>query len=137
VTPDQLSALHARAFPRDRHWSADEFRDLLASPGIFIETTQSGFALGRVVLDEAELIMIAVAPGAQRKGVGRGLLCRFEASAQAKGALVCHLEVAADNVSALSLYQATGYTQSGCRPGYYRRPNAAGVDAVMMFKNLT
>lgn len=137
MTPEQLSALHARAFPHDRQWGADEFCDLLASPGGFIETTQTGFALGRVVLDEAELIMIAVDPTARRKGMGRSLLNRFEATAQTKGALVCHLEVAADNFFALSLYQAAGYTQSGCRPGYYRRPNTAHVDAVLMFKRLT
>ncbi len=109
-------------------------RDLLAAPG-FAVTTAAGFALGRAVAGEAELVTVAVDPGARRQGQGRALLAAFEARARTLDAETAFLEVADDNTAAQGLYRTTGWVETGRRKGYYRRA-AGAVDAVMMNKSL-
>jgi ribosomal-protein-alanine N-acetyltransferase len=130
-----MAALHAAAFPDARPWSAEEIAALLASPGCFAVDDPAGFALGRAVLDEAELLTIAVAPEARRRGAGRRLLAAFERQAAAMGARTAHLEVAAGNIAARALYAGAGFAETGRRRGYYRH---AGVsdDAVLLTRRL-
>lgn len=137
MTPDQLAQLHAAAFANQRPWSAAEFESLLTSPHVFAITRDHGFALGRVVVDEVELLTIATAPTARRRGTGRAILTAFETEAKQRGALVAHLEVAADNSPALALYSAAGYAESGRRSAYYRRNTSPAADAVILQKPLT
>lgn len=136
MTPAALAALHARAFTDTRSWSASEFADLLASPHVFLVAQPVGFALGRVIADEAELLTLAVAPDARRLGHGRALLAAFETGAQTRGAAQAFLEVAADNAAARALYTAAGWTESGRRPGYYRTSGGQNVDALVLGKLL-
>ncbi len=138
VTPTALAALYAAAFPNSRPWSATEFDGLLAMPTTFLVTTQNaGFALGRVIVDEAELITLAVAPDAQRRGLGRMLLADFEITAHKRGACRLFLEVAADNPAALTLYQGQAWRESARRRGYYKRANGPDIDALIFEKHLT
>ena len=129
-----MAALYARAFPGSRPWSPAEIADLAARPG-FAVTVPSGFALGREVAGESELVTICVDPGAMRQGAGRALLARFEAEARARGAATAFLEVAEDNRAARALYAAAGWAETGRRRGYYARA-AGAVDAVTMSKAL-
>ena len=94
-----------------------------------------GFALGRVTLDEAELLTIAVHPEWQRRGVGAALLDAFHAALSAGGATLCHLEVAETNEAARALYHAAGYTVSGRRRGYYTETKPP-IDAIGMVRTL-
>lgn len=135
MTPETMAALHARAFPGARGWSADEIAGLIAAPGGFVVSEATGFALGRAIAGEAELLTVAVAPEARRRGTGRALIARFEIDARARGAETAFLEVAADNLAALELYLSAGWAESGRRQGYYARPNGA-VDALTMAKPL-
>jgi len=132
VTPAQLATIHAAAFPDSRPWSADEFTALLAQPPVFLTQSQAGFAVGRVIAGEAELITLAVAPKARRRGVGRGLLRAFETLAQAHGAARGLLEVAEDNHAARALYHAAGWRESARRVAYYQRPNGERCDALLL-----
>ena len=136
MTPDQLAELHARAFDRQRPWNAAEIGSLLASSGVFLVHDDHSFALGRVILDEVELLTLATDPDHQRKGLGARALCRFHEKAQHFGATRSFLEVAADNTPAIALYHAAGYVQNGRRPGYYRMADGQMVDAVMMSRAL-
>lgn len=129
-----MAALYAQAFPQARAWSAEEIAKLAESPG-FAVCDAAGFALGRVVAGEAELLTIAVAPEARRQGVGRAVLAAFEAEARARAAAVAFLEVAADNAAARALYHAAGWAETGRRQGYYTRPTGA-VDALVLTKTL-
>jgi ribosomal-protein-alanine N-acetyltransferase len=131
-----MAALHAAAMTIPRPWSAAEFASLLATPGTFATGDTRAFALGRVILDEAELLTIATHPGHRRRGHGRAALAAFESEARASGAAVAHLEVAAGNAPALALYDGAGYRRTGLRRGYYRAPDGAAVDAVLMAKAL-
>ena len=136
MTPDTLAALHARCFITPRPWCADEFAALLASNGVFLRTTDTGFALGREIAGEAELLTLAVDPDHQRQGNGRALLAAFETGATKRGATVAFLEVASDNAAAFALYHAAGYSESGRRPAYYRPPTGPRIAAIIMRKPL-
>ncbi len=137
MTPEAMARLHARAFAgQGRAWRREEFDALLRAPGVFTLPAADGFAMGRLLIDEAELLTIAVAPEQRRAGRGAALLAAFEAMAARRGAARAVLEVAADNTAARALYRRFGYDRIGCRRGYY--PSAAGpaVDALLLAKSL-
>ncbi|MGB3248698.1 MAG: GNAT family N-acetyltransferase, partial [Tabrizicola sp.] len=96
----------------------------------------AGFLLGRTVAGEAELLTIAVAPEARRRGLGRKLMARFIYQAQLRGAERTFLEVAADNPAAIALYESCGFRQAGTRRGYYRTPTGQRIDALVLARDL-
>lgn len=130
--PVRLAEIHAASFTNPRPWSAAEIAGLLVMPGSFLCEADDGFVLGRVVLDEAELLTLAVAPDARRNGVGAALLDAFEARVKASGATCAFLEVAADNAAAIALYTRAGWRPCGRRRNYYRDGTQGPVDAVVM-----
>lgn len=134
--PEALAALHARCFTVPRPWSTAEFADLVAAPGVFLLTDGQGFALGRIVADEAELLTLAVVPETRRQGTGRALMARFDAAARAGGADHAFLEVAADNAAARALYARCGWAEAGRRPRYYATGDGRAVDALILTKFL-
>jgi len=136
VDPGDLAALHAKCFTTPRPWTSAEFADWLADLKTIFIGNKHAFLLGRVVLDEAELLTIAVAPAARRRGAGKGLVLEFEESARLRGAATSFLEVAADNMAAIALYTGCGYSESGRRTGYYRAMNAAATDAILLSRPL-
>ena len=136
MTPAALAALHGRCFTVPRPFTEAEFTEFLASGLCFLCTAPQGFALGRVTVDEAELVTLAVEPDARRRGLGRRLLSSFENMARGRGATRAFLEVAAENAAARALYTTQGYRESGRRRGYYRTPDGARIDAILMDKPL-
>ncbi len=137
MTPEALAVLHARAFAKSRGWNAEEFRELLATPHCFLATVEHGFALGRVIAGEAELLTIAIDPGHRQQGLGAQCLATYEAAAMEHGAHTSFLEVAEDNTPAKALYLAFGYSETGRRRGYYARKTGLAADALIMTKELT
>jgi ribosomal-protein-alanine N-acetyltransferase len=136
MTPDRLAALHAASFTLPRPWSAQEFRDLLAAPRVFLLTLDDrALLMGQVVADEAELLTVAVLPEARRQGLGRRLVADFLDEARRRGAAAAFLEVAAGNAAARALYARAGFVESGRRRGYYHGPGGSD-DAVVMRRAL-
>jgi [ribosomal protein S18]-alanine N-acetyltransferase len=88
-----------------------------------------GFAVGKVLLDEAELETVAVAIEARRGGIGRSLCVAVKQWCATQGAALMALEVRAGNVGAIALYAGMGFVEAGRRAGYYRNPVE---DAVLM-----
>lgn len=136
MAPEALAALHRAAFTMPRPWSADEFAALLSAPQSFLLAEPSGFLLGRVIADEAELLTLAVAPQARRQGTGARLVARFAETARARGATTAFLEVAASNLPARALYAAAGWIEAGRRPRYYHAPDGGTEDALVMTRSL-
>jgi len=137
MTPEALAALHAESFVTPRPWSAAEFAALMGSPGVFLLTEGSaGFLMGRALAGEAELLTVAVAPTARRKGIGARLMVRFLEEAQHRGAERAFLEVAAGNDAARALYAAAGFAEAGRRRGYYRNPHGHAEDALVLARVL-
>ena len=78
--------------------------------------------------DEAFVQTLAVAPAAQRAGLGARLLTALLAEATRRGQRTVSLEVRADNQTAQRLYDRHGFTRTGLRRGYY----PGGVDALVL-----
>ena len=89
----------------------------------------AGFALTRCVLDEEELLLLAVEPRWHRRGIGRRLLQRVIADADTRGIARLFLEMR-DGNDAAHLYAAAGFAQVGRRTGYYRRGSGGPFDAI-------
>ena len=133
MTPAALAALHARSFVTPRPWTEAEIARLLADPLVFLLVEgDAGFLMGRAVAGEAELLTLAVAPEARRRGLGRKLVSRFLYQARLRGAESAFLEVAEENAAARALYARTGFSEVGRRRGYYRDPKGRAVDAVVL-----
>ena len=94
-----------------------------------------GFSLTRSVADETELLLIAVAPAHQRRGIGRLLLDDFVRQASDQGMRRAHLEVR-DGNGAMSMYLDAGFTQVGRRRKYYHAPDGTAFDALTFMRNV-
>lgn len=90
-----------------------------------------GFSLFRTVVGEAELLLLAVAPDYQRRGIGRLLLEQFVERARASGATRVHLEVR-DGNPAVQMYRLAGFEPAGRRPNYYRGSDGSQFDALTL-----
>lgn len=137
VRPDplELAALHAQAF--DAPWDAAAFADLLDQPGVFAVAEPDGFILMRLVLDEAEILTLAVQPAARRAGLGGRLVGEGVVRATQGGAARVFLEVAESNAAARALYARAGFAEVGRRRAYYRRPDGSREDALTLAWNIT
>lgn len=130
----RLASLHAQAFAAP--WSEAEFADLLDQPGVFVVEEADGFILIRVVLDEAEILTLAVRPSARRAGLGGRLVGQGAVAAAQAGGVRLFLEVAEDNVAARALYERAGFGQIGRRKAYYAAPDGGRTDALVLALDL-
>jgi ribosomal-protein-alanine N-acetyltransferase len=117
-------------------WTRSQCAGILPMHGVSLTMAEQGgrpvgFALVRAVADEAELLLLAVDPAEQRRGIGQALLDNFSASARAGGGHRLHLEVR-DGNPALELYHASGFAPAGRRRNYYHGPGGESYDAVTL-----
>ena len=136
MTPAEMAALHAQCFTAPRPWLAAEFAAIVSDPLCFTLIESVGFLIGRAVAGEAEILTLAVAPDARRRGIAARLVQGFLAEAQNRAATSVFLEVAASNHGAIGLYLQSGFTEVGVRRGYYTQPSSAAIDAVVMSRQL-
>ena len=138
MIPERMAQIHREASGPMRPWSVREFKDIVSHPLTLVCTQQDDcFVVGRVVVDEAEILMIATAPDQQRKGLAGACLDTFLNAAAQQGAIRVFLEVDATNSAALALYHSRGFEQSGLRKRYYEHPDGTRSDAIGMTKILT
>jgi [ribosomal protein S18]-alanine N-acetyltransferase len=76
----------------------------------------------RLVLDEMQVMNVAVAPKARRRGLARRLLGFALRRAARAGAHTAFLELRAGNREALALYESLGFRTLSARRAYYRQP---------------
>ncbi len=108
-------------------WSENSVRSELTNPLslwlVALDGTQvAGYVGSQTVLDEADVMNVAVAPEHRRKGMGKSLMLALENALREKGVHSLTLEVRASNDPAIALYETLGYTQVGLRPNYYQHP---------------
>ncbi len=118
-------------------WERDDFEGAINSPGwlLLVAATTGepvGHALARTVADEVEVLTIAVASNARRRGIGQALLAETLRVTGAQGAQQAFLEVRMTNTPARGLYRAAGFVETGRRARYY----ADGEDAILMSRAL-
>lgn len=108
-------------------WTASQLSGLAGFPGCWLTLAQLdgatlGFALVRSMLDESELLLLAVDPVWRRHAIGLALLQHSIETARSRDIATMHLEVRSSN-NAIHLYKKAGFEHVNVRPGYYR-----GVD---------
>jgi ribosomal-protein-alanine acetyltransferase len=139
---DVASVVEIERQSNSHPWTEKNFHDALASGYLCLLARDhgavSGFAVARLLVDEAELLLIAVTPAMRRQGVALLLWIDMAERLRASGAQTVHLEVRESNISAQAFYRSRGFTPSGVRPRYY--PNGAHEsereDAVLMRASL-
>lgn len=87
-----------------------------------------GYVGSQTVLQEADMMNIAVADTHRRRGIAKMLV---EELIRQLDAYQLTLEVRASNAPAISLYEALGFQQVGLRKNYYRKPKE---DALILRK---
>lgn len=121
-------------------WTASQCAGLLPLPGVWLALARdgeeiAGFSLSRIVMDEAELLLLAVRRGRQGQGIGRALLADFAAAATGRRARQLHLEVREGNPAA-RLYEQAGYALAGRRRDYYLGTDGGRYDALTLMKKV-
>ncbi|NIY71178.1 ribosomal protein S18-alanine N-acetyltransferase [Marivivens donghaensis] len=132
MNTDRMADIHARSFTVPRSWSATELDSFRMDPKVITITSENGFAMGQVILDEAEVLTVAVDPDARRSGEGRQLMTDLLAAVQARGVTRVFLEVNVNNSAAIALYRTFGFSDSGLRRGYYAVGDGTSHDALLM-----
>ena len=140
---DAVMAVMTSAFdPRfGEGWTRSQCAGILPLSGVQLVLARDGdgqvqgFSLLRTVADEAELLLLAVAPPARRRGIGSALLEHFMAHAEALGVRRLHLEVR-DGNPAIAMYSAFGFAPEGRRRKYYAGSDGSEHDAVTMSRKL-
>ncbi|MGM9552095.1 MAG: ribosomal protein S18-alanine N-acetyltransferase [Clostridia bacterium] len=79
------------------------------------------------VLDEGQIISVAVHPDYRRKGYGKELFERVIEIAKNDSVKFFTLEVRANNYPAIALYESLGFKKVGIRKNYYSNPVCDGV----------
>ena len=86
------------------------------------------FSLAWSVADELHLLDMATLPEERRRGHGRALLAALLALARAEHKRLLLLEVRCSNAPAIALYEASGFSKTGVRRGYYSEPTEDALE---------
>jgi ribosomal-protein-alanine N-acetyltransferase len=122
-------------------WTRSQCAGILPLSGVLLVLARDdrdrvrGFSLLRTVADEAELLLLAVAKTAQRRGVGAALLEHFIDHGRKTGIRRLHLEVR-DGNPAVAMYQGFGFNAEGRRRKYYTGQDGSQHDALTMARML-
>lgn len=132
----QVAALEAICF-RDP-WSeksvASELNNPLSHWLVAVEDDAVlGYIGSQTVLDESDMMNVAVSPAHRRKGIAEALVLALADALREKGSVKLTLEVRASNAPAITLYEKLDFKPIGLRKNYYRNPKE---DALIMQKEL-
>ena len=108
-------------------WAEADLHGLEMLPGMtayvsVIAGKICGIVVGRRVLDEAEVLNLAVRPAARRQGMGSALMSRLLEELRRNRVSRVFLEVRESNAGALAFYQRLGFQAVGKRKDYYQDP---------------
>ncbi len=134
-----MAELHGAAFPASEAWSVSAFSDMMRqsstqAEGIFANAELQTLLLVQFVAGEAEILTLATAPDARRRGLAQQALDGMEKKLAPLGLTKWLLDVAADNTGARAFYDKLGFQVDGRRAKYYKRLEGTPVDAILMSK---
>jgi tRNA threonylcarbamoyladenosine biosynthesis protein TsaB len=95
-----------------------------------------GYSMVMYAPDVAQVLVLGVAPDAQRQGIARHLLEHVEKQARLRNLEAVLLEVRPSNFPALQLYDKMGFEKISIRRDYYPAPDGQREDAYVMRKGL-
>ena len=118
-------------------WSLSQLRAFCRQPYTVLGTKSDGeliaFLIYQQVIDEIDIIKIAVSKSNRRQGIARNLLQTMHEHGLRSNASKVFLEVSFANHAAEELYRSLGYCSYGLRPKYYE---SSQDDALLMQRNL-
>ena len=121
----QLAALEKQCFSDP--WSVSAFEYELNNPlSLWLVAaegdTVAGYVGSQTVIDESDMMNIAVRPDFRRQGIAENLIESLIIMLNTRQSKSLTLEVRVSNTPAIRLYEKMGFIQVGRRPGYYRNP---------------
>ena len=123
-------------------WSEEALRETVELPGVAAFVSErggaiSGIVVGRRVLDEAEILNLAVAQGMRRQGEGRALVQRLLNRLAEFQVSRVFLEVRESNAGAIAFYRELGFRAVGTRGDYYQDPKEAATVMELLLRKST
>ena len=91
----------------------------------------AGYVGSQTVMDESDMMNVAVHPDYRRKGIAEKLVMELVEALKKRDSRCLTLEVRASNEPARALYEKLGFVQVGLRKNYYRNPRE---DALILRK---
>ena len=91
----------------------------------------AGYVGSQTVMDESDMMNVAVHPDYRRKGIAEKLVMELVEALKKRDSRCLTLEVRASNEPARALYGKLGFVQVGLRKNYYRNPRE---DALILRK---
>ena len=91
----------------------------------------AGYIGSQTVMDESDMMNVAVHPDFRRRGIAEALVNELVARLKSRESRSLTLEVRVSNLSAITLYEKLGFSQIGRRKNYYRNPRE---DALILRK---
>ena len=131
-----------RAAREAANWSEEALRGTGLLPGgsAFVSERNcaiAGIVVGRQVLDEGEILNLAVAQGMRRQGQGRALVGQLLDRFREGGVSRVFLEVRESNAGGIAFYRGLGFQVAGTRRDYYQEPKEAATVMELMLNNST
>lgn len=108
-------------------WDSSAFERVLVNPAVhFIIAEKDGVPVAfggmTVVVDECDIINLAVSKDLRRQGIGRILVGRMLEICKDLGVVTVFLEHRESNAGAAALYENFGFVPYGTRKNYYTLP---------------
>lgn len=108
-------------------WSVNSIASELDNPlSLWLIAESFGQVVGYIgsqtVLDEADMMNIAVAPMYRRQGIAETLIAALCEKLRDNCVTTLSLEVRESNAPAIALYEKLGFALAGVRPNYYFKP---------------
>ena len=129
--PESVEEFDEKPLEQEEQQEMDDFEPL----SFWLVCTDGEKLLGYVgsqtVMDESDMMNVAVLPEARRQGIAERLILALVEKLKEKGSRCLSLEVRASNEPAIKLYQNLGFQPAGRRPNYYRNPKE---DALILRK---
>ncbi|WP_348654820.1 ribosomal protein S18-alanine N-acetyltransferase [uncultured Psychrobacter sp.] len=134
-----VADIEALIQPQDA-WSYQILVDLLEQDSIdllvvYQSDTVVGYCLYQMMFEQAEILRIGTHPNYQRQGIASNLVAELNQQLQALTVESLLLEVRADNLPAIALYEQQGFETIHQRKGYYKTAHKPAVDALIMQLN--
>lgn len=130
----QITRLEAQCFSDP--WSEKSIASELENPlSLWLVAEENdqvfGYVGSQTVLDESDMMNVAVDPRFRRQGIARALIETLIAELAKMGSRCLRLEVRVSNENARALYARMGFQQLGLRKNYYHNPKE---DALILGK---
>ena len=132
----QVAALEKQCFsdPWSENSVASELNNPLSLWLVAVDDENlAGYVGSQTVMDETDMMNIAVDEGYRRQGIAQLLVEALVERLKKMDSRCLTLEVRISNTPAIALYEKLGFAQVGKRPNYYRNPKE---DALILRKGL-